>query len=144
MRSRDRKWAWQPQKFPATFCINAFTRPKVGVATPKISSYILYECFHVTESGRGNPKNLRRALRAADSTPLSNFLHPPLEYDRHVSTNHAYPSTCLVPSLYLCPTNFQLLATPLFSGLYAGGVRGVRTNPPLCSRGLTCSKKEIS
>ena len=30
-----------------------------------------------------------------------------------MSTNHAYPSTCLVPSLYLCPTNCQLLATPL-------------------------------
>ena len=42
-----------------------------------------------------------------------------------MSTNHAYPSTCLVPSLYLCPTNCQLLATPL-GGKGGGGREGKR------------------
>ena len=35
---------------------------------------LLYECVHVTESGRGNPKNFRRASRApVTEPPFLNF-----------------------------------------------------------------------
>ena len=48
------------------------------------SSYILYGCVHVTESGRGNPK-ISSALRApVTEPPLSKFLDPPLGSVTHV------------------------------------------------------------
>ena len=83
----------------------------------------------MTESGRGNPKNFRRASRAGDSTPLSKFLDPPLGgiYVEDQDTAMVTPCFYQLLVLRIPPTDLLITlgnntADEAGSALYGGGI----------------------
>ena len=63
------QFGFLPTGFLKQHCRTVYEISFVTDPSVRPSSYILYECVHVTESGRGNPKIFRRASRASNRTP---------------------------------------------------------------------------